>query len=161
MSPGLRSLDGVRVVALEQAVAMPYCTFMLSELGADVVKIERAGSGDVVRGWDDAVRGLSTGFVWVNANKKSVALDLSRPDARQSLRELIRGADVFVENLAPGAAGRLGVDPAVLCEEQPALIGCSISGYGQDGPYRNVKSYDLTVQCEAGILLSIVLKCLV
>ena len=147
-------LAGITVVALEQAIAMPYCTVMLAEMGAEVIKIERTGTGDVVRGWDDAVHGLSTGFVWVNANKKSVALDLQSQAHRDALRERIRGADVFVENLTPGAAERLGLSPAQLCEDQPALVACSISGYGQDGPYRDVKSYDLTVQGEAGILLS-------
>jgi crotonobetainyl-CoA:carnitine CoA-transferase CaiB-like acyl-CoA transferase len=151
---GLRSFEGVRVVALEQAVAMPFCTFTLAEMGAEVIKIERAGTGDVVRGWDGAVRGLSTGFVWVNANKKSVALDLQSEAGRQAVRELVAGADVFVENLTPGAAARLGLDPQALCAQHPRLIGCSISGYGQDGPYRNVKSYDLTVQGESGMLLT-------
>lgn len=146
-------LKGVTVVALEQAVAMPYCTFVLAEMGAEIIKIERVGTGDVVRGWDSAVHGLSTGFVWVNAGKKSVELDLKSDEGRASLRDLIRGADVFVENLGPGAAARIGAGIDDLAD-QPELIYASLSGYGQDGPYRDVKAYDLTMQGETGILLS-------
>ncbi|MBV8593709.1 MAG: CoA transferase, partial [Caulobacteraceae bacterium] len=119
-------LAGVKVVALEQAVSLPYCTFLLAELGADVIKIERPGSGDVARGWDSAVRGLSTAFVWVNAGKQSVALDLAQPAARRALRELVRGADVFAENLGPGAAARLGLAASDL-DDQPELIFVSLS----------------------------------
>lgn len=146
-------LKGVTVVALEQAVAMPYCTFVLAEMGAEIIKIERVGTGDVVRGWDSAVHGLSTGFVWVNAGKKSVELDLKSDEGRAALRDLIRGADVFVENLGPGAAARIGAGIDDLAD-QPELIYASLSGYGQDGPYRDVKAYDLTMQGETGILLS-------
>ncbi|WP_159819218.1 CaiB/BaiF CoA transferase family protein [Colwellia sp. 20A7] len=146
-------LKGVTVVALEQAVSMPYCTFVLAEMGAEVIKIERVGSGDVVRGWDSAVHGLSTGFVWVNAGKKSVELDLKNEEGRKVLRQLISDADIFVENLGPGAAARLGVGPDDFTD-QPGLIYASLSGYGQDGPYRDVKAYDLTMQGETGILLS-------
>jgi crotonobetainyl-CoA:carnitine CoA-transferase CaiB-like acyl-CoA transferase len=149
-----RPLAGVRVVALEQAVAMPYCSFVLAELGADVVKIERPGAGDVVRGWDGAVRGLSTGFVWVNANKRDVAIDLACPEGREVARRLAARADVFLENLTPGAAGRLGLGDADLRTGNPRLVYCSLSGYGQSGPYRDVKAYDLLVQGEAGVLLT-------
>ena len=146
-------LKGITVVALEQAVSMPYCTFVLAEMGAEVIKIERVGSGDVVRGWDSAVHGLSTGFVWVNAGKKSVELDLKSDEGRKTLRKLIGAADIFVENLGPGAAARMGVGPDDF-PDQPRLIYASLSGYGQDGPYRDVKAYDLTMQGETGILLS-------
>ena len=148
------SLAGIRVLALEQAVAMPYCSFVLAEMGADVIKIERPGSGDVVRGWDHAVRGLSTGFVWVNANKRDVAIDLSQKAGREVARRLAGTADVFLENLTPGAAGRLGLADDDLRPENPGLVYCSLSGYGQTGPYRDVKAYDLLVQGEAGILLT-------
>jgi len=149
-----RPLDGVTVIALEQAVAGPFCTFQLAELGATVWKIERAGTGDLIRGWDSVVRGLSAGFVWVNADKRSVALDLSDDADRATLRALCRSADVFVENFAPGVAARLGFGDGDLRPANPALVYCSISGYGQDGPYRDVKAYDLTLQGESGILLT-------
>jgi len=146
-------LKGVRVVALEQAVAMPYCTFVLAEMGAEVVKIERPDTGDVVRGWDNAVKGLSTGFVWVNSGKKSVQLDLKCDEDLQTLKKIIDDSDVFVENLGPGAASRIGLGPDDLSKNKQ-LIYVSLSGYGQDGPYRDVKAYDLTMQGETGILLS-------
>lgn len=147
-------LAGITVVALEQAVAMPFCTWVLAELGADVVKIERPGAGDVIRGWDSAVRGLSTGYVWLNGGKRDLAVDLSGEDGRQVVRRLAGAADVFVENFAPGVAARLGLDATRLCATNPQLVYCSLSGYGQTGPYRDVKAYDLLVQGEAGILLS-------
>lgn len=147
-------LEGVKVVALEQAVAMPYCTFVLCELGADVTKIERPGTGDVIRGWDGAVRGISTGFVWLNANKQDIAIDVRNDAGRQVIRELAAEADVFVENFAPGVAGRLGLGPDELMEANSKLIYCSLSGYGQSGPYRDVKAYDLLVQGESGLLLT-------
>lgn len=147
-------LKGVRVLALEQAVSMPYCTFVMAELGAEIIKIERCKGGDVVRGWDSAVRGLSTGFVWVNANKKSLAIDLTTEEGRKVIREMASQVDVFVENLAPGAADRLGLGHKELRAANRALIYCSLSGFGQDGPYGNAKSYDLTLQGESGILLS-------
>ncbi|MBS3929413.1 MAG: CoA transferase [Sphingomonadales bacterium] len=135
-------------------MAMPYCTFVLGELGAEIIKIERLGSGDVVRGWDADAKGLSTGFVWVNAHKKSLAIDLTAPEGREALREIAGQVDVFVENLAPGAAGRLGLGHGELRSLFPRLIYCSLSGFGPDGPYGGVKSYDLTLQGESGILLS-------
>jgi itaconate CoA-transferase len=146
-----RPLDGVVVVALEQAVAGPFCTFQLAELGATVWKIERAGTGDLIRQWDSVASGLSAGFVWVNAGKRSVALDLSGDDDRATVRALCRDADVFVENFAPGAAARLGFGPDALRADNPGLVYCSLSGYG---PYRDVKAYDLTLQGESGILLT-------
>ncbi|MBA2643119.1 MAG: CoA transferase [Actinobacteria bacterium] len=147
-------LSGVKVVALEQAVAMPYCSFVLSEMGADVVKIERPGAGDVVRGWDSAVRGLSTGFVWVNANKRDLAVDMSTSEGREVVGRLARTADVFLENFAPGVVARLGLADEDLRPDNPGLVYCSLSGYGQTGPWRDTKAYDLLIQGEAGILLT-------
>lgn len=149
-----RPLEGIKVVALEQAVSMPYCTFIMAELGAEIIKVERPGSGDVIRGWDDAAKGLSTGLVWVNANKKSLAVDLRAKAGKDIVKRLVAEADCFVENLAPGACGRLGFDADSLMGENPELIYCSLSGFGADGPYGDAKSYDLTVQGESGILLS-------
>lgn len=147
-------LNGIRVLALEQAVAMPYCTFVLGELGAEIIKIERPGSGDVIRGWDSAVSGLSTGFVWVNANKRSVAVDVATAEGRELMYSIVAEMDAFVENLAPGAASKLGFSYDELQRINPRLIYCSLSGFGATGPYGGVKSYDLTVQAESGILLS-------
>jgi crotonobetainyl-CoA:carnitine CoA-transferase CaiB-like acyl-CoA transferase len=148
------AIAGVRVVALEQAVSMPFCTQILAALGADVVKIEAPGRGDVIRGWDDAVDGLSTGFVAFNVGKRDVTVDAKSADGREILRRLVGSADVFVENFSPGVAARLGLGPEELCGADPRLIYCSLSGYGQSGPYRDVKAYDLLVQGESGILLS-------
>jgi itaconate CoA-transferase len=147
-------LAGVRVVAFEQAIAMPFASFALAEMGAEVIKIERRVSGDVLRGWDNAVRGLSTGFVWVNGGKRDVALDLGAEEGRRIVRELVARADVFVENFAPGVAERLDLGYEALAVDHPELIYCSLSGYGHDGPYRDVKAYDLLVQGESGILLT-------
>ena len=147
------ALADVRVVALEQAVAMPFCTQILAALGADVIKIEPP-RGDVVRGWDAAVNGLSTGFVAYNAGKRDVTVDAKTSAGRDVLRRIALSADVFVENLSPGAATRLGVGFDSLREERPGLIYCSLSGYGQTGPYRDVKAYDLLVQGESGLLLT-------
>lgn len=146
-------LNGVRVVSFEQAVAMPYCSFVLAELGADVVKIERTG-GEVIRGWDDAARGLSTGFVWVNAGKRDIALDVGVEAGRDVAQRLATGADVFLENFAPGVVDRLGLGYDDLRPANPRLVYCSLSGYGQTGPFREVKAYDLLVQGEAGVLLT-------
>lgn len=148
------ALAGVRVVALEQAVAMPFCTLVLAALGADVVKIEQPGRGDVIRGWDGAVRGLSTGFVAFNAGKRDVTVNAKAPEGRELLRRLAARADVFVENFAASAAARLGLGPDELRADNPGLVYCSLSGYGQDGPYRDVKAYDLLVQGESGLLLA-------
>lgn len=148
------SLAGVRVVALEQAVSLPFCTLVLAALGADVVKIEQPRLGDVIRGWDGAVRGLSTGFVAFNAGKRDVTVDAKTSEGREILRRLAASADVFCENFAPGVAARLGVGSDDLRTADPRLIYCSLSGYGQDGPYRDVKAYDLLVQGESGLLLT-------
>jgi len=148
------AVAGIRVVALEQAVSMPFCTQILAALGADVIKIEPPGRGDVIRGWDGAVEGLSTGFVAFNVGKRDLTVDAKSPAGREILRRLAASADVFVENFSPGAAARLGLGPDDLCSADPRLIYCSLSGYGQTGPYRDVKAYDLLVQGESGILLS-------
>ena len=147
-----RPLEGITVVGLEQVIAGPFCTRQLAELGARVIKIERPGGGDAARGYDRTVKGLSSHFVWVNRSKESLALDVKHPDAKPILEKLIQKADVFVQNLAPGAAERLGLGAAELRAKHPALIWCGISGYGPAGPYADKKAYDLLVQCEAGLL---------
>ena len=149
-----RALEGTRVVALEQAVAMPFCTLMLAALGADVIKVETPNRGDVVRGWDEVVSGLSTGFVAFNAGKRDLTVDAKHPKGRRLLRRLIERSDVFVENFAPGVAARLGLGAQELRTIDPRLIYCSLSGYGQDGPYSEAKAYDLLVQGESGLLLT-------
>jgi itaconate CoA-transferase len=145
-------LDGVTVVSLEQAVAAPFATRQLADLGARVIKVERPGVGDFARGYDETVMGMSSHFVWLNRSKESLALDLRQDEAQEVLRRLVARADVFVQNLAPGAAGRLGFGAEKLREEHPRLVYCSISGYGEDGPYTEKKAYDLLVQCEAGLV---------
>jgi itaconate CoA-transferase len=140
------------VVGMEQVIAGPFCTRQLAELGARVIKIERPGGGDAARGYDKTVQGLSSHFVWVNRSKESLCLDVKRPEARDVLARLISKADVFVQNLAPGAAERLGLGAAELRAKHPRLIWCGISGYGPAGPYADKKAYDLLVQCEAGLL---------
>lgn len=147
-----RPLDGVTVVALEQAVAAPFATRQLADLGARVVKVERPVVGDFARGYDATVRGLSSHFVWLNRSKESLTLDLKRPEARGVVAKLIDGADVFVQNLAPGAADRLGLDAGTLRARRPRLVVCNVSGYGATGPYRDKKAYDLLVQAEAGLV---------
>jgi itaconate CoA-transferase len=147
-----RPLEGVTVVALEQVIAGPFCTRQLAELGARVIKIERPGAGDAARGYDGTVKSLSSHFVWVNRSKESLALDVKHPAAREILAKLIARADVFVQNLAPGAAERLGLGATELRARHPRLIWCGISGYGPAGPYAEKKAYDLLVQCEAGLL---------
>jgi len=147
-----RPLEGITVVGLEQVIAGPFCTRQLAELGARVIKIERPGGGDAARGYDRTVRGLSSHFFWVNRSKESLCLDVKHPDARPVLEKLIGMADVFVQNLAPGAAERLGLGAAELRAKHPRLIWCGISGYGPAGPYADKKAYDLLVQCEAGLL---------
>ena len=140
------------VVAIEQAVAVPFATRQLADLGARVIKIERPGVGDFARGYDDAVKGMSSQFVWLNRSKESLTLDLKRPEAREVLARLLRDADVFAQNLAPGAAERLGLGAEALRAAHPRLIVCDVSGYGSTGPYRNRKAYDLLVQAESGLL---------
>ena len=147
-----RPLDGVTVVALEQVIAGPFCTRQLAELGARVIKIERPGVGDQARSMDRTVRGLSSHFVWTNRSKESLALDVKHPQARTILAKLLERADVFVQNLAPGAAERLGLGAAELRARHPRLVWCGISGYGPAGPYAGKRAYDLLVQCEAGLL---------
>jgi crotonobetainyl-CoA:carnitine CoA-transferase CaiB-like acyl-CoA transferase len=145
-------LAGLTVVSLEQAVAAPFATRQLADLGARVIKIERPGTGDFARSYDTTVKGQSSYFVWLNRSKESVTLDLSRPAAAGIMQKLIERADVFVQNLAPGAAGRLGVGAADLRARHPRLIACSISGYGTAGPFADKKAYDLLVQSEVGLL---------
>ena len=147
-----RPLEGVTVVGLEQVIAGPFCTRQLAELGARVIKIERPGDGDAARGYDRSVKGLSSHFVWVNRSKESLCLDAKHPDAGPVLDRLLASADVFVQNLAPGAAERLGLGAAELRAKHPRLIWCGISGYGQGGPYAQKRAYDLLVQCETGLL---------
>src|SRR6478672_4384376 len=129
-----RPLDGITVVSLEHAIAAPFCTRQLADLGARVIKVERTGGGDFARDYDTRVRGLSSHFVWVNRSKESLALDLKTDFAREVMSRLLARADVFVQNLAPGAAARLGLDAATLRARNPRLIACDISGYGNDGP---------------------------
>ncbi|MBI1942317.1 MAG: CoA transferase [Betaproteobacteria bacterium] len=147
-----RPLEGIIVVGLEQVIAGPFCTRQLAELGARVIKIERPGAGDAARDIDRSVRGLSSHFVWVNRSKESLALDVKHPDAKPVLERLLSRADVFVQNLAPGAAERLGLGAAQLREKYPRLVWCGISGYGPAGPYSAKRAYDLLVQCETGLL---------
>jgi crotonobetainyl-CoA:carnitine CoA-transferase CaiB-like acyl-CoA transferase len=148
----VRPLDGITVVALEQVIAGPFATRQLAELGARVIKIERPGSGDAARGYDRTVKGLSSHFVWTNRSKESLALDVKHAEAKAILRRLMEKADVFLQNLAPGAVERLGLGAAELRSRHPRLVWCGISGYGPAGPYAGKKAYDLLVQCEAALL---------
>jgi len=148
----MRPLDGITVVALEQAVAAPFATRQLADLGARVIKIERPVVGDFARDYDETVIGLSSHFVWLNRSKESLTLDVKHATATQILERLIARADVFVQNLAPGAARRLGLAADVLLPKHPRLIVCDVSGYGESGPYSSKKAYDLLVQSEAGVL---------
>lgn len=148
----MRPLDGITVVALEHAIAAPFATRQLADLGARVIKIERPGSGDFARTYDDRVKGLSSHFVWTNRSKESLTLDVKRSAAKPILTRLVRMADVIVQNLAPGAAARLGLSYEALKAAHPRLIVCNISGYGEDGPDRDRKAYDLLIQSEAGFL---------
>jgi itaconate CoA-transferase len=148
----IRPLDGITVVSLEHAVAAPFCTRQLADLGARVIKVERPGSGDFARGYDQRVNGQSSHFTWINRSKESLALDVKQPQAKAALLELLKTADVLVQNLAPGAAARMGLSYEALKAHNPKLIVCDISGYGADGPYRDKKAYDLLIQSEAGFL---------
>jgi itaconate CoA-transferase len=145
-------LTGITVVSLEQAVAAPFATRQLADLGARVIKVERAGAGDFARGYDRAVHGQASYFVWLNRGKESIELDIKSARGQQVVTALLARADVFVQNLAPGAADRLGLSAGTLRARHPRLICCAVSGYGQDGPYEGKKAYDLLVQCEAGLL---------
>jgi itaconate CoA-transferase len=150
--PFMKPLEDLTVVSLEQAVAAPFATRQLADLGARVIKVERPGAGDFARHYDETVNGLSSHFVWLNRSKESLALDLKSEHGREVVHALVARADVFVQNLAPGAAERLGLGAADLRAQHPALVHCSISGYGTGGPYTDKKAYDLLVQCESGLV---------
>jgi crotonobetainyl-CoA:carnitine CoA-transferase CaiB-like acyl-CoA transferase len=145
-----RTLEGILVVALEQAVAAPFCTSRLADAGARVIKIERA-SGDFARGYDSVAHGESAYFVWLNRGKESIVLDIKKPEDAELLRAMLGKADVFVQNLAPGAARRAGFGAEALLAANPRLIVCEITGYGTSGPYAEMKAYDLLIQCETGL----------
>jgi crotonobetainyl-CoA:carnitine CoA-transferase CaiB-like acyl-CoA transferase len=148
----MRPMEGMRVVALEHAVAAPLCTRHLADMGADVIKIERPGDGDFARAYDDYVNGICSHFIWLNRGKRSVTLDVKNPDARAALDALVGGADVLVQNLAPGAAARLGLTHEALKTVNPGLVVCDISGYGESGPFVQKKAYDLLIQAESGLI---------
>jgi itaconate CoA-transferase len=152
MQPVMRPMEGMRVIALEHAVAAPLCTRHLADLGADVIKIERPGDGDFARAYDSYVNGGCSHFIWLNRGKRSVTLDVKNPDARAALDALVAGADVLVQNLAPGAAERLGLTHAALAPANPKLVVCDISGYGESGPFVRKKAYDLLIQAESGLI---------
>jgi itaconate CoA-transferase len=148
----MRPMEGMRVIALEHAVAAPLCTRHLADLGADVIKIERPGDGDFARAYDDYVNGVCSHFIWLNRGKRSVTLDIKNQDARAALDALIAGADVLVQNLAPGAAARLGLTHEALKPLNSKLVVCDISGYGESGPFVQKKAYDLLIQAESGLI---------
>lgn len=148
----MRPLEGMRVIALEHAVAAPICSRHLADLGADVIKIERPGDGDFARAYDGFVHGLASHFVWLNRAKRSITLDLKHPQAQDVLDRLLQGADVLMQNLAPGAAARLGLSHAALKARFPRLVVADISGYGESGPMAQKKAYDLLIQAEAGLI---------
>ncbi|MBB3004149.1 crotonobetainyl-CoA:carnitine CoA-transferase CaiB-like acyl-CoA transferase [Paraburkholderia tropica] len=148
----MRPLEGIKVVTFEHAIAAPFCTRQLADLGARVIKVERPGVGDFARGYDERVHGLASHFVWTNRSKESLTLDVKRAEALEIVHTLLADADVFVQNLAPGATQRLGLGYDALLERYPRLIVCDISGYGGDGPYRDKKAYDLLIQSESGFL---------
>jgi itaconate CoA-transferase len=152
MASGMRPLDGITVISLEQAVAAPFATRQLADLGARVIKIERPNVGDFARGYDETVKGMSSHFVWLNRSKESLTLDLKHSRATPILKKLLERADVVIQNLAPGAARRLGLGGESLLPKYPRLIVCDVSGYGDNGPYASKKAYDLLVQAEAGVL---------
>ncbi len=152
MSQSVRPLDGITVISLEHAIAAPFCTRQLADMGARVIKIERPGVGDFARGYDERVRGMASHFVWTNRSKESLALDLKNDHAMKVLDALLERADVLVQNLAPGAAARMGLSFDELHKRFPKLIVCDISGYGEGGPYETKKAYDLLVQSESGFL---------
>ena len=149
----MQPLKGITVVTLEHAIAAPFATRQLADMGARVIKIERPGTGDFARGYDERVRGLASHFVWTNRSKESLTLDVKHEEAQKILmRLIIEEADVVVQNLAPGAAARLGLSYEALSKVKPGIIVCDISGYGSDGPYRDKKAYDLLIQSEAGFV---------
>jgi len=145
-------LDGMTVISLEHAIAAPFCSRQLADMGARVIKVERRGTGDFARGYDDRAKGLSSHFAWTNRSKESIALDLKHPEGLAVLEKLLSTADVFIQNLAPGATSRMGLSFEALHVRYPKLIVCDISGYGMDGPYEEKKAYDLLIQSEAGFL---------
>ncbi|NLY27127.1 MAG: CoA transferase [Alcaligenaceae bacterium] len=147
-----RPLDGITVISLEHAIAAPFCTRQLADLGARVIKIERPAVGDFARGYDERVKGMSSHFVWTNRSKESLTLDVKDADAQKVMEQLLEKADILVQNLAPGAAARLGLSFEALHERFPRLIVCDISGYGEGGPYQDKKAYDLLIQSESGFL---------
>ena len=149
---GIRPLDGITVVSLEHAIAAPFCTRQLADLGARVIKVERPGTGDFARGYDQRVNGLASHFVWTNRSKESLTLDLKQDSATEVLDSLLATADVLVQNLAPGATARMGLSFEALHQRFPRLIVCDISGYGAGGPYEKKKAYDLLIQSEGGFL---------
>ncbi len=142
------------MLALETSLSGPHATKILADMGAEVIKLERPGTGDVIRGWDTAVHGLSSGIVWIGPNKKSFAIDVKKPQAQEIMRRLALKMDVVLENFAPGAAARMGLGAEELRAANPRLIYCSLSGYGQTGPYRDVKAYDALIQGEAGLIMT-------
>ena len=145
-------LEGIKVVSIEQAVAAPFASRQLADFGARVIKIERPGTGDFARNYDEKVRGMSAWFVWLNRSKRSLTLDLKHPDAGAILAKLLEDCDVLIHNLAPGSPEKLGLASSVLVARYPRLIVCEISGYGSEGPYRDKKAYDLLVQFETGLV---------
>lgn len=145
-------LSGITVVSLEQAIAAPLASRHLADWGARIIKIERPGNGDFCRDYDNVMNGMSSQFVWTNRSKESIALDIKSSEGREALDALLASADVFLQNLAPGAAAKQGLDAKALVKRFPRLIACDISGYGSGGPYSNKKAYDLLVQCESGFL---------
>ena len=147
-----RALDGIKILAFEQVLSGPFATCLLADMGAQVIKVERPGVGDVIRSWDSVVKGLSSGYVWLNRNKRSLTVDVKKEKGKEILQRLTRSSDIFFENYAPGVAKRLGLGYPELSAANPRLIYCSLSGYGQDGPYRDVKAYDLLIQGEGGII---------
>lgn len=148
----MQPLQGVLVVTLEHAIAAPFCTRQLADLGARVIKVERPGEGDFARAYDQRARGLASHFVWCNRGKESLTLDLKHPTSRAVLQRLVESADVLVQNLAPGAASRMGMDHSSLSPRNPRLVVCDISGYGEGGPYTQKKAYDLLIQSESGFV---------
>ena len=152
MRQPMRPLEGMRVIALEHAVAAPLCSRHLADLGADVIKIERPGEGDFARNYDNYVNGICSHFVWLNRGKRSLTLDVKQPSARRVLDQLVAGADVLIQNLAPGAAARLGLSHEALKPANPGLVVCDISGYGESGPMVQKKAYDLLIQAESGLI---------
>jgi itaconate CoA-transferase len=150
--PIVRPLEGIRVVALEHAVAAPICSRHMADMGAEVIKVERPGEGDFARSYDSFVHGQSSFFVWLNRGKRSISLDLKHPEAAKILAKLLANADVLLQNLAPGAAFRLGLSHADLAPRHPGLVVCDISGYGESGPFAQKKAYDLLIQAESGLI---------